>query len=176
MHSLKLNITGLLVFLAALLPFQLHADPVVDKHAQKTLVLDIQITGDSTVKGDIEDNLHKIAKFSAHLREQLQDKTRFDVVLDENALQHMGDMAQTTDLHNCNGCEGDLATELGAGLVFMPTVFRMSHLISTLHVDVKDAETGRLLHKKAYDFRGNTDKAWERAIKYAMRDLAHWAP
>ena len=56
----------------------------------------------------------------------------------------------------------------------MPNVFRMSHLISTLHVEFKEVESGKLIKRKSYDFRGNTDQAWERAIKYAMRDLKDW--
>jgi len=47
-------------------------------------------------------------------------------------------------------------------------------LISTLHVEFKEVESGKLIKRKSYDFRGNTDQAWERAIKYAMRDLKDW--
>lgn len=144
------------------------------KHDYKTMVLDIMITGDSTVTGDAAENEAKISKFSEHLRNELQDQTRFNVINDAESLEKMNAANEQQDLHNCNGCEMTLAKELNAELVIMPNVFRMSHLISTLHVEFKDAETGKLVKRKSYDFRGNTDQAWERAIKYAMRDLKDW--
>lgn len=144
------------------------------KHDYQTVVLDILITGDSSVTGDKADNEAKIAKFSKHLRQELQDKTRFEVINDAESLEKMKTAAQNQDLHHCNGCEIDLSKAVGAELVILPNVFRMSHLISTLHVEFKEVESGKLIKRKSYDFRGNTDQAWERAIKYAIRDLKDW--
>lgn len=144
------------------------------KHTYKTLVLDIVITGDSSVTGDKAENEAKITKFSEHLRNELQDKTRFNIINDAESLEKVKAADDKQDLHNCNGCEITLGKELGAELVVVPNVFRMSHLISTLHVEFKEVETGKMIKRKSYDFRGNTDQAWERAIKYAMRDLKDW--
>lgn len=146
----------------------------LQKHDYKTLLLDIQITGDSTVTGDKAENEAKITKFTEHLRNELNDKTRFNIITDATSLEKLDAANDSMDLQNCNGCEMKLAKELGASLVVMPNVFRMSHLISTLHVEFKDVETGKLIKRKSYDFRGNTDQAWERAIKYAVRDLKDW--
>jgi len=144
------------------------------KHDYKTLVLDILITGDSSVTGDKAENAEKITKFSEHLRNELNDKTQFNVINDADSLAKVKAADEKQDLHYCNGCEITLAKDLGAELVIVPNVFRMSHLISTLHVEFKEVETGKLIKRKSYDFRGNTDQAWERAIKYAMRDLKDW--
>ena len=144
------------------------------KHDYKTLVLDILITGDSSVTGDKAENAEKIAKFSEHLRNELDDKTQFNIINDADSLAKVKAFDEKQDLHYCNGCEITLAKELGAELVIVPNVFRMSHLISTLHVEFKEVESGKLIKRKSYDFRGNTDQAWERAIKYAMRDLKDW--
>ncbi|EMR14375.1 hypothetical protein MPL1_00225 [Methylophaga lonarensis MPL] len=174
MYSVKLPIA---IFAAALMSIAMVAQAEsADKHAHSTLVLDIKITGDSSVAGDAEDNLLKIAKFSEHLRQELQDKTRFVVIDDADDMAKVAAAAENEDLHRCNGCERALAREVGAGYVMLPSVFRMSHLISTLHIEVTDAESGTLLKRKAYDFRGNTDNAWERAIRYAIRDLEQWQP
>lgn len=147
-----------------------------DKHEMQTLVMDIEITGDSSVTGDKKDNVRKIEKFSEHLRVELQDKTAFSIVDNAEALQAVTKLQMEENVVNCNGCEVPLAEKFGAGLVMTPYVFRMSHLISTLHIEVKDVETGILIKKKAFDFRGNTDQAWQRAIKYAVRDLKDWRP
>lgn len=148
----------------------------VDKHNMQTIVMDIEITGDSSVTGDKKDNTEKIKKFSEHLRQELHDKAAFDVVNTTEALQAVSQLHTEDKVVNCNGCAVSLAEEHGAGLVMVPYVFRMSHLISTLHIEVKDVETGILIKKKAFDFRGNTDQAWQRAIKYAVRDLKDWQP
>lgn len=147
-----------------------------DKHDKQTLIMDIEITGDSSVKGDKEDNLKKISHFSDHLRTELQDKTAFAVITSEAALTATTALQSDENVLNCNGCEMPLAEEYGAGLVMVPYVFRMSHLISTLHIEIKDVASGKVIKKKAYDFRGNTDQAWERAIRYAVRDLKDWQP
>ncbi|MCC5797430.1 MAG: DUF2380 domain-containing protein [Methylophaga sp.] len=174
MYSVKLSLA---IFAAALMSIAVVAQADSEaKHIHSTLVLDIKITGDSSVTGDAEDNLLKIPKFSEHLRQELQDKTRFVVIDDADAMAKVAAAAENHDLHRCNGCERTLAKELGAGYVMLPSVFRMSHLISTLHIEVIDVETGTMLKRKAYDFRGNTDNAWERVIRYAIRDMGQWQP
>ena len=120
------------------------------------------------------ENAEKLSKFSEHLRNELNDKTQFNIINDADSLAKVKAFDEKQDLHYCNGCEITLAKELGAELVIVPNVFRMSHLISTLHVEFKEVESGKLIKRKSYDFRGNTDQAWERAIKYAMRDLKDW--
>jgi len=150
------------------------AEAPIEKHNYNSLVLDITVTGDSTVTGDLAENEVKIAKFSEYLRDELQQKTRFNIVKDAASLDKLAAAGENVDLHNCNGCEQKIAEELGAELVVMPTVFRMSHLISALHLEFKEVESGKLIKRKVYDFRGNTDKAWERVIQYAVRDLKSW--
>ena len=147
-----------------------------EKHLGKTLVMDFEITGDSSVTGDKEDNIAKINTFSSDLREKLQDDTRFDVINDDKALAEIGALQSEQKIQNCNGCELSIAEQYNANWVMTPYVFRMSHLISTLHIEIKDAETGQLVKKKAFDFRGNTNKAWQRAVQYAVRDLKDWQP
>ena len=93
-----------------------------------------------------------------------------------DAIAAISDFQAEENILNCNGCEKSLAEDYKAELVMVPYVFRMSHLISTLHIEVKDVESGNVIKKKAFDFRGNTDQAWERAIKYAVRDLKDWQP
>ncbi len=164
------------VLTASLFALTSAAAFAADKHEQQTLVMDIEITGDSSVKGDKEDNIHKINTFSQHLRSELKDKAAFSVVTSSDAIAAISDFQAEENILNCNGCEKSLAEDYKAELVMVPYVFRMSHLISTLHIEVKDVESGNVIKKKAFDFRGNTDQAWERAIKYAVRDLKDWQP
>jgi Protein of unknown function (DUF2380) len=79
-------------------------------------------------------------------------------------------------LHACNGCEIGFAREIGADRVLTGHVRKVSSLIMALWVDIKDAETGRPLVRKALDFRGDNDRAWQRATLYLVRELEHLPP
>ncbi|MEJ2593020.1 MAG: DUF3280 domain-containing protein [Candidatus Thiodiazotropha sp.] len=76
-----------------------------------------------------------------------------------------------TAIHNCNHCEIDLAKQLGGDKVMVGWVYKMSLLILTLHIEIKDVASERTLLSKAYDFRGDNEKAWRRAAQYMVRDL-----
>ncbi len=88
-----------------------------DKHATQTLVMDIEITGDSSVKGDKEDNLKKINHFSNHLRTELQDKTAFTIVDGDAVVVATTPFQTEENVLQCNGCEIALAEGYDAGLV-----------------------------------------------------------
>jgi hypothetical protein len=47
----------------------------------------------------------------------------------------------------------------------------MSILVLTMHIEVKDVKSEKILISKAYDFRGDNEKAWLRAAKFMVRDL-----
>lgn len=64
-----------------------------------------------------------------------------------------------------------MARQLNAEQILVPWVFRMSNLILTMHVEIRDTATGRIVVKKALDFRGDNDIAWTRAIEYLIREL-----
>lgn len=172
MQFIKTVFTGLML-LSFLTSALVYAD---SKHELQTLVLDIYITGDSSVTGDKADNAHKINHFSQHFRDALQAKTQIDVINDQPINAAMAEVNIDANLHTCSKCDQNFAETVGAGLILKPNVFRMSHLISTLHIEIIEVKTGKMLKRKAYDFRGNTDKAWQRAIRYAVRDLENWQP
>lgn len=53
----------------------------------------------------------------------------------------------------------------------MPWVFRMSAMVQVMNFEIRDVETGVLIMKRPYDFRGNNDKAWDRTTRYALKDI-----
>ena len=50
-------------------------------------------------------------------------------------------------------------------------VFRVSNLILTLTYEIMDVATGQITDRKSFDFRGDNDVAWTRAIDYMVRDM-----
>lgn len=138
---------------------------------QKLVVLDFEITGESGSTGVKEHDRLTVSKFSNYFRNRIQEEELFSVINDEESLAYIQDVSEKNYLHHCNGCELDMAKHLNADLVLVPWVFRMSHLVETMHIEIRDVMSGHLLMKRAYDFRGDNDKAWKRAIKYVINDL-----
>ncbi|MCG8082775.1 MAG: DUF3280 domain-containing protein, partial [Candidatus Thiodiazotropha taylori] len=50
-------------------------------------------------------------------------------------------------------------------------IYKMSILVLTMHIEIKNVTDERILISKAYDFRGDNEKAWLRAAQYMIRDL-----
>ena len=73
-------------------------------------------------------------------------------------------------LRSCNGCEIDLARELGARLAVTGMVHKVSNLILTVDVMIRDAGTGAILRTGRVDIRGNTDESWLRGVTYVVRN------
>jgi Protein of unknown function (DUF2380) len=77
-----------------------------------------------------------------------------------------------TYLRDCNGCELSIARRAGADRVMIGWIFKMSSLVLTLHIAIKDVATGKQLYARAFDFRGDNETAWRRAADYMVGALA----
>jgi hypothetical protein len=73
-------------------------------------------------------------------------------------------------LVRCNGCDLDLARELGANLAVTGFVQKVSNLILNINVAIRDARTGEIVRARSVDIRGNTDESWSRGITYLVRN------
>lgn len=142
-----------------------------DYRLPPVIVLDFEMLGDTSVEYLQQNDALLMKKFSKVFREQLKQQAVFDVIDDKESMAVIEQKAQQQFLHRCNGCELDLARELGAKQVIVPWIFRTSILIQSFIIEIRDVETGRLILKSPYNFRGNTDKAWEKTILYAITDL-----
>ncbi len=75
-------------------------------------------------------------------------------------------------MRNCNGCELDIGRALGADVVILGWVQKVSNLILNVNIEVKDVVSGQTLFTKSVDLRGNTDKSWLRGIHYMVDSIA----
>lgn len=73
-------------------------------------------------------------------------------------------------LRDCNGCDLDLARELGAELSSFGWVQKVSNLILNINLQIRDVASGRLIKAGSVDIRGNTDKSWSRGLSFLMKD------
>lgn len=135
------------------------------------IVLDFEMLGDTSVEHLKQNDAFLMEKYSRIFREQLKQQSIFNVIDDSKSMAIIAQNGQQQFLHRCNGCELDLGRQLGAKQIIVPWIFRMSILIQSLIIEIRDVATGRLLLKAPYNFRGNTDKAWEKTLLYAINDL-----
>lgn len=80
------------------------------------------------------------------------------------------ELGRTLNPANCNGCEVRMAEELGADYSLVGEVQKVSNLILSMNLALRDAETGDLLRMLAVDIRGNTDDAWLRGGRYILNN------
>jgi Protein of unknown function (DUF2380) len=122
------------------------------------------------------DHERRLAAVREILAGELAARDVYDVV-DPGKIQAEIDATRERQyLHACNGCEIGFAREIGADRVLTGHVRKVSSLIMALWVDIKDAETGRPVVRKVLDFRGDNDRAWQRAALYLVRELEQLPP
>lgn len=74
-------------------------------------------------------------------------------------------------LFKCNGCETDIARDLGADVAILGVVRKVSNLILSFTLQVREASgEGRVLHAGEVDIRGNTDESWLRAVRFLAKN------
>lgn len=135
------------------------------------IALDIELLGDTTVKSMQQQDELLLAQFSDEFRLRLKQQHVFNIVDDKQSLSIINQAADKQFLHRCNGCELSLAKQLGAKQVIVPWVFRMSKLVQTMFVELRDVDTGILLMRKKLNFRGNTENAWDHVTNRMVEEI-----
>lgn len=132
---LKRCATALVAVLLSVLPAYSGAAEPGEKI--KLLVLDLELIGDlsdPSLAGEHEERIRNVSKL---LREELAQLPRYEVVDATPAQQHIDSLRAVQYLHKCNGCEIDLALELGADQVMVAWVHRVSQLVLSLTYEIR---------------------------------------
>ncbi len=102
------------------------------------------------------------------LRAALRDSNRFEVV-DTAPLRAR--LQGGPPLRTCATCAPDAAAELGADLALLTTVHKVSNLILSITVALREASPNsgtRAVHSA--EIRGNTDESWDRGMRWLLRN------
>jgi hypothetical protein len=143
----------------------------------RLLVLDVELTGDSGGPAFASEHQARLALASTKLRESLARTGLYQLVDSTPAQKTLeGLKSQYLYLHDCNGCDLDVGRQLGADQVLVAWVNRVSGLILSVTYEIHDVATGQITARKSFDFRGDNDTSWTRAIEYMVRDLNESAP
>jgi len=70
----------------------------------------------------------------------------------------------------CYGCDIRFGKSLGADYVVVGAVHKVSNLIVSMYLFVRDVHTGETLRAKAIDVRSNTDRSWQRGMTYILKN------
>ena len=70
----------------------------------------------------------------------------------------------------CNGCDVDMARDLGAALAVTGSVHKISNLILNMTVVIRNAASGDMVRIGHVSIRGNTDESWSRGLSYLVRN------
>jgi hypothetical protein len=141
------------------------ADPL-----RKAAVFDFELI-DTSLEGEKRGTdpaeTARLAKISDALREGLAAAGRYEIVPTAPVAKQV---AEAGHLHGCNGCELPIARGLGADTAIIGHVQKISTLILSLTITVKDAATGARLQTVTADIRGNTDESWLHGVRWLVRN------
>jgi hypothetical protein len=136
------------------------------------LVLNLELVDTS---GEVTDQQAEHDRRLAAVREILANglaaREVYDVVDPASIQAEIDATRERQYLHACNGCEIRFARQVDADRVLTGHVRKVSSLVMALWVEVKDADSGRVVVRKVLDFRGDNDRAWQRAALYLVRAL-----
>lgn len=80
------------------------------------------------------------------------------------------ELNRTRNPARCNGCELRMARRLDADYAVVSEVQKVSNLILSINIYVRDVESGRNVRGQAVDIRSNTDESWLRGVRYILRN------
>ena len=114
----------------------------------------------------------RLTLISDALRQEFDQRGMYRIIDNAPAAKMIADEKAQQDLRNCHGCELDIRRALGADVIILGWVQKVSNLILNVNVEVKDIASGKTLYTKSVDLRGNTDKSWLRGIHYMVDGIA----
>jgi hypothetical protein len=165
LHTLA---TVLAVLLAA--PLAPAPSAAADAGGRPTAVFDFDLIDDShegEINGVRADETARLKLISGILRAALAADGRYRPV---DLAPIAADIERARPMYKCNQCEDDLARKVGADMLIIGTVQKVSNLILNLNLYVRDVKTGTIVQSMSSDIRSNTDESWVRGVRYVIKN------
>lgn len=70
-----------------------------------------------------------------------------------------------------NGRDTKIAADMGADYAVSGQVQKVSNLILSINLYIRDAQTAQTLRAGAVDIRGNTDESFQRGARYLLKNI-----
>jgi uncharacterized protein DUF2380 len=140
------------------------ADPV------KIAVFDFELNDASAGGGIIGQDAidtENLGKSTEEARRMLSASGRYSVV-DTGSVA--GEVTAAGGIQHCNGCDGPLATKLGADQSMVGVLTRVNRTEFTLQILVRDARSGAVVSNNFTGLRMGANYAWPRGVKWLMEN------
>src|SRR5437016_6337705 len=154
--------------LAMMVPMLLSPSMAALAAQTKVAVFEFELIDTSlegAMNGPRADEQRRLAGLADELRRRLAASGRYAPV----DLSPVAEEARASNLQACGGCDASLARRAGAELAITGTVQKISNLILSMNIYIRDAADGHLVRQMSADFRGNTDESWSRALDRLLR-------
>ena len=125
----------------------------------------IDTSTEGAYDGERADQTARMGLVEDSVRQRFHDEG-FEVLSNDPV---SGDLGQVVNPANCNGCDVRLGEKLGADYVVVGEVQKVSNLILSMNLVMREVATGTMVRGLSVDFRSNTDETWLRAMRYILR-------
>ncbi|TKA96959.1 DUF2380 domain-containing protein [Cereibacter changlensis] len=124
----------------------------------------LDTSNEGSLNGVRADERARLAMIEEYIAEALRAQGL--TLLDLGPVQE--ELDRTVNPAKCNGCDLRMAKRLGADYTVVSEVQKVSNLILSMNLYIKDTATGKQLRGQAVDIRGNTDDSWTRGMRYIL--------
>lgn len=142
-----------------------------EAHRAKLAILPVEINDTSGEMGTPESHDGMLGDLTAFLTERIGQSNLYALVPQVRVTEAVQAVNSGTYLRDCHGCELDIARRAGADQVMVAWIWKVSTLVLTLHIEIKDVASGRPVYRRVFDFRGDNETAWKRAVDYMIGTL-----
>lgn len=148
--------------LAALLVIPI---PALAEPPARLLLFDVELL-DSSGEGEHPDHAARLRRVTDLLREKLESSGRYSVL---PARQFAVADALPPSIAACNGCELDLGRRAGATVVAAGVIRKVSSLILSVDITLRNVEDGSVVARGVADIRGDNERSWQRGVDWLLR-------
>jgi hypothetical protein len=117
--------------------------------------------------GPTPEEQNRIGLAEADLAKRLAADGRYEIV---DLKPFADEIKAARPIHECNGCEIDIAKKAKADLVMTSVIDKISETHLNLTVALIDVEASKLVNSASVLIQGNTDEAWLHGVKWLAKN------
>lgn len=80
------------------------------------------------------------------------------------------ELERTVNPADCYGCDLRMGTKLGARYILVGEVQKVSNLILSMNLVMREVGSGEMVRGLSVDIRSNTDDSWLRGMRYILNN------
>jgi hypothetical protein len=119
----------------------------------------------ASLLGQTTSNEASMEKVSSEARRMLAESGRFIVV---DVSKTDAEPVKAKSLRNCDGCEAGIALQAGAEQALIGVVRRVTQTDYYVQVQIRDAQTGKVLDQQDANFAGGPD-GWASGVRMLLK-------